>query len=76
MSILQERHPAAVKDVCVAIIGGDPWADDLDAEMARLQRLRTELGIHDLVTFLGAKGPGYPALLLRRGRDGGHAVAL
>ena len=55
MSILQERHPAAVKNTCVAIIGGDPWADDLDAEMARLQSLRTQLGIHDLVTFLGAK---------------------
>jgi D-inositol-3-phosphate glycosyltransferase len=55
MSILQERHPAAVKNTCVAIIGGDPWADDRDAEMARLQALRHELGIHDLVTFLGAK---------------------
>lgn len=55
MSILQERHPAAVANTTVAIIGGDPWADTLDAEMARLQELRTELGIHDLVTFLGAK---------------------
>ncbi len=55
MSILQDRHPAAVKNACVAIIGGDPWADDLDVEMARLQSLRAELGIHDLVTFLGAK---------------------
>jgi D-inositol-3-phosphate glycosyltransferase len=55
MSILQEQHPAAVKNTCVAIVGGDPWADTLDAEMARLQALRHELGIHDLVTFLGAK---------------------
>jgi D-inositol-3-phosphate glycosyltransferase len=55
MSILQERHPAAVAGTCVAIIGGDPWADDLDDEMARLQALRAELGIHDMVTFLGAK---------------------
>ena len=55
MSILQERHPDAVRNTCVAIIGGDPWADDLDAEMARLQQLRRDLGIHDLVTFLGAK---------------------
>ena len=55
MSILQRRHPDAVKGTCVAIVGGDPWADDLDAEMARLQELRTQLGIHDLVTFLGAK---------------------
>jgi len=55
MSILQQRHPQAVSESCVAIIGGDPWADTLDAEMARLQELRTTLGIHDLVTFLGAK---------------------
>lgn len=55
MSILQARHPQAVAKTTVAIIGGDPWADTLDAEMARLQELRTELGIHDLVTFLGAK---------------------
>jgi D-inositol-3-phosphate glycosyltransferase len=55
MSILQARHPDAVKHACVAIVGGDPWADDLDAEMARLKNLRSELGIHDLVTFLGAK---------------------
>lgn len=55
ISILQERHPSAVKNTCVAIIGGDPWADDLDIEMARLQTLRHDLGIHDLVTFLGAK---------------------
>lgn len=55
MSILQSRHPEAVCETCVAIVGGDPWAEDMDAEMARLQALRTELGIHDLVTFLGAK---------------------
>jgi D-inositol-3-phosphate glycosyltransferase len=55
MSILQERHPQAVENCDVVIIGGDPWADTLDAEMARLQALRAELGIHDLVTFLGAK---------------------
>ncbi|HEX6385088.1 MAG TPA: glycosyltransferase, partial [Anaerolineae bacterium] len=55
MAILQKRCPEVVEKTCVAIIGGDPWADDLDAEMARLQALRAELGIHDLVTFLGAK---------------------
>jgi len=55
MAILQVRFPEAVENTCVAIIGGDPWADDLDAEMARLQTLRTDLGVHDLVTFLGAK---------------------
>jgi D-inositol-3-phosphate glycosyltransferase len=55
MAILQERHPAAIKGTCLAIIGGDPWNEDRDSEMARLQQLRHELGIHDLVTFLGAR---------------------
>ncbi|MCP5095024.1 MAG: glycosyltransferase family 1 protein [Chloroflexi bacterium] len=55
MSLIQERHPEVVKNTCMAIVGGDPWADDLDEEMARLQQLRADLGIHDLVTFLGAK---------------------
>lgn len=55
MALIQERRPQTVENVCVAIIGGDPWTDDPDDEMARLQALRKELGIHDLVTFLGSK---------------------
>lgn len=55
MSLIKQRFPELVKNTCMAIIGGDPWADDLDGEMARLQQLRADLGIHDLVTFLGAK---------------------
>lgn len=55
MAIIQKRCPEAVKNCCMAIIGGDPWADDLDEEMARLQELRDDLEIHDLVVFLGAK---------------------
>lgn len=55
MALIQQRHPGAVKDVCVAIIGGDPWSDDPDAEMARLQEMRRDLGIKDTVAFLGAK---------------------
>lgn len=58
MALIQKRHPEAVQNTCMAIIGGDPWADDLDDEMARLQQLRNELDIHDLVTFLGAKDQG------------------
>lgn len=58
MAIIQERRPEAVKNCCMAIIGGDPWADDLDDEMARLQELRDDLEIHDLVVFLGAKDQG------------------
>ena len=44
-------------NLCVAIIGGDPSQGEQarNAEMARLHALREELGIGDLVTFLGAK---------------------
>jgi D-inositol-3-phosphate glycosyltransferase len=55
IELIQMRHPDLVEHVCVAIIGGDPWAESPDAEMARLQQLRSELGIGELVTFLGAK---------------------
>ena len=55
MALLKERYPAVVENTCVAIIGGDTWADSPDAEMARLQALRQELNIHDVVVFLGAK---------------------
>ena len=41
----------------VAIVGGDPSESEeqMTAEMARLHRLRAELGIEDLVTFLGKR---------------------
>lgn len=55
MALIQNRHPEAIQNVCVAIIGGDPWADTPDAEMARLHELRADLGIIDTVAFLGAK---------------------
>ena len=55
MALIQQRRPDVLHNACMAIIGGDPWADDLDDEMARLQQLRADLDIHDLVTFLGAK---------------------
>ncbi|CUS02148.2 D-inositol 3-phosphate glycosyltransferase 2 [Candidatus Promineifilum breve] len=55
MALIRQRYPDVMENTCVAIIGGDPWADNPDAEMARLQALREELGINDLVLFLGAK---------------------
>lgn len=55
MALIRHRCPDVMENTCVAIIGGDPWADSLDAEMARLQTMREELGINDLVLFLGAK---------------------
>lgn len=42
----------------LAIIGGDASmpVEEMTAEMARLHRLRAELGIEELVTFLGKRG--------------------
>jgi D-inositol-3-phosphate glycosyltransferase len=44
-------------EICLSIIGGDAEAseDEMSAEMARLQTLRAELGLHDFVTFLGKR---------------------
>lgn len=41
----------------VAIVGGDPAVpvEQMSDEMARLHRLRAELGIEDMVTFLGKR---------------------
>jgi D-inositol-3-phosphate glycosyltransferase len=41
----------------LAIIGGEPDGngDDMNSEMARLQKLSRELGIHDMVIFLGKR---------------------
>jgi D-inositol-3-phosphate glycosyltransferase len=57
MAKLQEegflnQHPA-----CVAIIGGEADVSDemLSAEMARLQTLRLEAGLDDIVHFLGKR---------------------
>jgi D-inositol-3-phosphate glycosyltransferase len=55
MSLIHTRRPDMLESVCVAIIGGDPWAETPDAEMARLKEMRTELGVENIVTFLGAK---------------------
>ena len=39
----------------LAIIGGDPSSQDMNAEMSRLQTLCDELGIGDMVVFLGKR---------------------
>ena len=44
-----------MRNASLTIVGGEPWADTLDDEMARLQEMRGELGLHELVTFAGAK---------------------
>lgn len=41
-------------DMCVVVIGGDEEVSE-SQEMVRLMELREELGVNDLVTFLGAR---------------------
>jgi D-inositol-3-phosphate glycosyltransferase len=50
-----DRVPELRDGLCVPIIGGEPCRIDEDDEMIRLQELREELGIRDVVTFLGSK---------------------
>lgn len=57
LAIVRKREPLLAESICVSIIGGDPNPDsDIEqAEFNRLESLRAELGISDLVTFRGAK---------------------
>jgi D-inositol-3-phosphate glycosyltransferase len=55
IALIGVQRPEIARTISVSIVGGDPWSDDPDAEMARLQALRHELGIKDNVTFLGSK---------------------
>lgn len=56
MSCLQICHTK--RPVYLAVIGGEPNAhpEAMSAEMARLQRLSKELGLENLVVFLGKRG--------------------
>ncbi|HSH03037.1 MAG TPA: glycosyltransferase, partial [Anaerolineae bacterium] len=55
IALLHQENKNLFNDVCVCIIGGDPQETDPTTEMSRLQQLRQQLGLTDLVTFLGAK---------------------
>jgi D-inositol-3-phosphate glycosyltransferase len=57
LALVKQREPATIEHLCVPIIGGDPSPDSEveKTELDRLETLRAELGIGDLVTFLGAK---------------------
>ena len=54
MGLLANECPTWASQICVAIIGGDPNTTE-NEEMERLKAIRAELGITDLVTFLGAR---------------------
>jgi D-inositol-3-phosphate glycosyltransferase len=57
IALIAPEMPCWQDELAVIIIGGAPGAgiDKVNAELARLERLRAELGIEDLVTFQGAK---------------------
>jgi D-inositol-3-phosphate glycosyltransferase len=57
IALLAPEMPCWRDELSVSIIGGAPGAgiEQVNAELARLERLRAELGIEDLVTFQGAK---------------------
>jgi D-inositol-3-phosphate glycosyltransferase len=57
IAMLRKEGVLADYPLCLSVIGGDPYASDeeMNAEMARLQDLREQLGMEDLVTFLGKR---------------------
>ena len=57
MALVLEKRPELRDDFCLCIIGGEPDVapGDMNREMARLQEMRAELGIDDVVTFLGKR---------------------
>ena len=57
IALVAPEIPHWQEELSVIIIGGAPGAgaDQAEAELDRLQRLRAELGIEELVTFQGAE---------------------
>jgi D-inositol-3-phosphate glycosyltransferase len=57
MKRVVNQYPDFRQNLCVTIIGGDPNPDsELEQkEFERLEKLRAELGVGDLITFAGAK---------------------
>jgi D-inositol-3-phosphate glycosyltransferase len=53
--LLCNANPTLSEELTVAIVGGSPWAAQLNAEMARLQALRAELKLEKIVRFVGAR---------------------
>jgi D-inositol-3-phosphate glycosyltransferase len=55
LTFLRDDRPTLFADLCLYIIGGDLETPLPDAEINRLKRLCHELGLHDTVSFLGAR---------------------
>jgi D-inositol-3-phosphate glycosyltransferase len=54
-AILRQQHPDLMAQTCFSIVGGNPWAENPEVEMRRLQALAHELQVQDIVGFLGSK---------------------
>jgi len=55
IALIQKHSPESTDKLSVTIIGGDPWSNDPNDEMARLKALRQSLQVGDIVTFIGSK---------------------
>ena len=57
ISMIRKRGDLIDESFCLTIIGGEPDAssETMSAEMARLQSLRDQSGLQDLITFLGKR---------------------
>lgn len=57
MCALTELEPDLAKDLCLAVIGGDMDEEQTDFadELECLDKLKDEVGLHDLVAFLGSR---------------------
>ena len=57
VALLRKRAACPKQSVCLSIIGGEPDTSPevMDAEMARLQMLCSQLGMDDVVVFLGKR---------------------
>ncbi len=55
MAIVVRHDPRWRDNACLCLVGGDRLdrPDRVEGELARIARLRTELGLDDVVTFLG-----------------------
>jgi D-inositol-3-phosphate glycosyltransferase len=57
MCKLTEMEPALARNLCLAVIGGDVDEDQssLSSALECLEKLKAEVGMHDLVAFLGSR---------------------
>jgi D-inositol-3-phosphate glycosyltransferase len=57
VALVLREHNELRDGICLCIVGGEPDAEgsDLNREMARLHEMREQLGISDVVTFLGKR---------------------